>query len=74
MWAVMIFAIVFACLLQEIDEYIARAKEQGYHTVLSLGTKGVNYATSVIMQTAIKVSSKSKHIINVVTSVVLVDL
>ncbi|KAK7791164.1 hypothetical protein R5R35_013330 [Gryllus longicercus] len=39
---------------QEIDEYIAKAKEQGYTTVLHLGTKGVNYATSVIMQTAIK--------------------
>lgn len=41
---------------QEIDEYIAKAKDQGYHTVLNLGTKGVNYATTVIMQTAIKVS------------------
>ncbi|XP_023707717.1 uncharacterized protein LOC111864597 isoform X2 [Cryptotermes secundus] len=39
---------------QEIDEYIAKAKEQGYHTVLHLGTKGVNYATTVLMQTAIK--------------------
>jgi hypothetical protein len=41
---------------QEIDDYIAKAKEQGYHTVLHLGTKGVNYATTVLMQTAIKVS------------------
>ncbi|XP_021923722.1 uncharacterized protein LOC110831716 isoform X2 [Zootermopsis nevadensis] len=41
---------------QEIDEYIAKAKEQGYHTVLHLGTKGVNYATTVLMQTAIKSS------------------
>uniref|UniRef100_A0A1B6DU15 Receptor expression-enhancing protein n=1 Tax=Clastoptera arizonana TaxID=38151 RepID=A0A1B6DU15_9HEMI len=39
---------------QEIDEYISRAKEQGYHTVLHLGSKGVSYATNVIMQTAIK--------------------
>ncbi|XP_044734931.1 uncharacterized protein LOC123297365 isoform X2 [Chrysoperla carnea] len=39
---------------QEIDEYINKAKEQGYHTVLHLGSKGVNYATTVIMQTAIK--------------------
>uniref|UniRef100_A0A2P2I6T8 Receptor expression-enhancing protein n=1 Tax=Hirondellea gigas TaxID=1518452 RepID=A0A2P2I6T8_9CRUS len=38
----------------DIDEYIARAKQQGYSTVLQLGTKGFNYATSVIMQTAIK--------------------
>ena len=41
---------------QEIDDYIAKAKEQGYHIVLHLGTKGVNYATTVLMQTAIKVS------------------
>lgn len=49
---------------QEIDEYIAKAKEQGYHTVLHLGTKGVNYATTVLMQTAIKnlnLSSISSH-------------
>lgn len=39
---------------QDIDDYISKAKEQGYHTVLNLGTKGVNYATTVIMQTAIK--------------------
>lgn len=39
---------------QEIDEYISRAKEQGYHTMLHLGSKGVTYATNVIMQTAIK--------------------
>jgi len=40
---------------QEIDEYLARAKEQGYHTVLNLGSKGVTYATTVLMQTALKV-------------------
>ncbi|XP_046658930.1 uncharacterized protein T19C3.4-like isoform X3 [Homalodisca vitripennis] len=39
---------------QEIDEYISKAKEQGYHTMLHLGSKGVTYATSMIMQTAIK--------------------
>ncbi|XP_072759818.1 uncharacterized protein [Anoplolepis gracilipes] len=38
----------------EIDEAIARATEQGYTAVLHLGTKGVNYATTVLMQTAIK--------------------
>ena len=42
---------------EEIDDCIARAKEQGYSTVLQLGSKGVNYATTVIMQTAIKVCS-----------------
>lgn len=40
---------------QEIDEYINQAKEKGYSAVLQLGSKGVNYATTVIMQTAIKV-------------------
>ncbi|XP_050689102.1 mucin-5AC-like isoform X5 [Eriocheir sinensis] len=38
----------------DIDNCIAQAKEQGYSAVLSLGSKGVNYATTVIMQTAIK--------------------
>ncbi|EZA53206.1 Receptor expression-enhancing protein [Ooceraea biroi] len=38
----------------EIDEALARATEQGYTAVLHLGTKGVNYATTVLMQTAIK--------------------
>jgi len=35
---------------QEIDEYLAKAKEQGYKQVLDLGSKGVN----VLMQTALK--------------------
>ncbi|XP_014220218.1 nucleolar and coiled-body phosphoprotein 1-like isoform X2 [Trichogramma pretiosum] len=38
----------------EIDEALARATEQGYSAVLQLGSKGVNYATTVLMQTAIK--------------------
>lgn len=41
--------------LQEIDEYISQAKEKGYSAVLQYGSRGVNYATSVIMQTALKV-------------------
>ncbi|KAK0081739.1 hypothetical protein PV325_011648 [Microctonus aethiopoides] len=43
----------------EIDDALARATEQGYTAVLHLGTKGVNYATTVLMQTAIKVRSLS---------------
>ncbi|CAL4125787.1 unnamed protein product, partial [Meganyctiphanes norvegica] len=39
---------------EDIDECIAKAKQQGYSTVIQLGTKGVNYATTVLMQTAIK--------------------
>ncbi|XP_046600275.1 uncharacterized protein LOC107224473 isoform X2 [Neodiprion lecontei] len=38
----------------EIDEALARATEQGYTAVLHLGSRGVNYATTVLMQTAIK--------------------
>lgn len=40
---------------QEIDEYITQAREKGYTTMLELGSKGINYASTVIMQTAIKV-------------------
>lgn len=39
---------------QEIDEYLNQAKERGYSAVIQLGSKGVNYATNVIMQTALK--------------------
>ncbi|BFG05570.1 uncharacterized protein DMAD_04271 [Drosophila madeirensis] len=39
---------------QEIDEYLTQAKERGYTAVLQLGSKGVKYATNVIMQTAVK--------------------
>jgi len=39
---------------KDIDEFLARAKEQGYHTVLQLGTKGLNYASQVLVQTALK--------------------
>ncbi|XP_042224242.1 uncharacterized protein LOC121868046 isoform X2 [Homarus americanus] len=38
----------------DIDNCIAQAKQQGYSTVIQLGTKGMNYATTVLMQTAIK--------------------
>ncbi|CAH1398314.1 unnamed protein product [Nezara viridula] len=38
----------------EIDEMLAKAKERGYSTVVSLGSKGVTYATNVILQTAMK--------------------
>ncbi|XP_024083725.1 receptor expression-enhancing protein 1 isoform X2 [Cimex lectularius] len=38
----------------EIDEMLHKAKERGYNTVLNIGSKGVSYATNVILQTAIK--------------------
>ena len=39
-------------MLQEIDAMIYVAQEQGYTAVLKLGSKSVNYATNVIMQSA----------------------
>lgn len=39
---------------KEIDEYLAKAKEQGYHTVVQLGTRGFNYASQMLLQTALK--------------------
>lgn len=39
---------------QEIDELLEKAKEQGYTTMLLLGSRGLSYATSVVLQTAIK--------------------
>ncbi|OAD53597.1 Receptor expression-enhancing protein 1 [Eufriesea mexicana] len=47
----------------EIDEALERATEQGYKAILHLGSKGVNYATTVFMQTAIKHLLKSHHVI-----------
>lgn len=49
------FFVTKTFFFQEIDEYLNQAKEKGYSAVLQLGSKGVNYATNVIMQTALKV-------------------
>uniref|UniRef100_T1JN40 Receptor expression-enhancing protein n=1 Tax=Strigamia maritima TaxID=126957 RepID=T1JN40_STRMM len=46
---------------RDIDEYLNRAKEHGYHAVLQLGTKGINYASQVLVQTALKGGG---HIVN----------
>lgn len=40
-------------LQQEIDAYLDKAKKESYKTVVELGTRGVQYASRVIMQTAI---------------------
>lgn len=47
---------IYFYFAQEIDEYINQAKEKGCSAVIQLGSRGVNYATNVIMQTALKVS------------------
>ncbi|KAH6947687.1 hypothetical protein HPB50_020728 [Hyalomma asiaticum] len=41
---------------QEIDELLEKAKEQGYTTMLLLGSRGLSYATSMVLQTAIKLT------------------
>lgn len=41
---------------QEIDDYINQAKTKGYTAVIQLGTKSFDYASKLIVETAIKVS------------------
>jgi receptor expression-enhancing protein 1/2/3/4 len=43
---------------KEIDTYISKASDQGYTALLNLGSKGFNYATNVVLTTAIKGQSK----------------
>jgi len=38
---------------QEIDGYLVRAREESVKTVMELGTKGFNYASRFIMETAV---------------------
>lgn len=54
-FSILLFIRFFALRRQEIDEYINQAKEKGYTAVIELGTKSMNYATNVIMQTAFRV-------------------
>jgi hypothetical protein len=42
-------------MLQEIDEAIAQARTKGYSTLMTLGHRGLTYATNVVVNTAIKV-------------------
>lgn len=39
---------------KEIDEAIAQARTRGYSTIMTLGHKGLTYATNVVVKTAIK--------------------
>lgn len=43
---------------KDIDEYISKASDRGYSTLLTLGTKGVSYATNVVLKTAMTGQSK----------------
>ena len=42
-------------VLQEIDNMITKASEQGYMAVVNMGSRGLTYATNVIVSTAVKV-------------------
>lgn len=42
---------------KEIDAAIAKASDQGYSALLSLGSRGFSYATNIVLTTAIKVRS-----------------
>ena len=42
-------------LFQDIDNYIAKASDQSYTTLLTLGRHGLNYATNIVITTALKV-------------------
>ena len=41
---------------QDIDAYLNKASDQGYTALLSLGTKGFNYASNIVLSTALKVN------------------
>lgn len=43
-------------ILQDIDAHLDKVTDQGYAAVLSLGSRGFNYATNVVLTTAIKVT------------------
>lgn len=50
--------VFFLWLPQEIDDYIDQYSKKGYTTLLSLGSRGLTYATNVVVTTAIKVGTK----------------
>jgi hypothetical protein len=56
---------LFAKREQEIDSYIQQAGDQGYMALLSIGTKGLNYAANVVISTAVmgqaKIIEQIKH-------------
>ncbi|ESO02210.1 hypothetical protein HELRODRAFT_65616 [Helobdella robusta] len=58
---------------EEIDKCIAKASDQGYSTLLNLGSKSFNFAASIVLATAIKVLSfkhylfKRFHVITTAT-------
>ncbi|CAH1784259.1 unnamed protein product [Owenia fusiformis] len=43
---------------KEIDAYIAKASDKGYTAILKMGSSGFNYATNIVLQTAMKGQTK----------------
>lgn len=43
-------------VLQEIDEYIAQAKDRSYETMMRFGKRGLNLAANAAVTAATKVS------------------
>lgn len=58
MFTVMFNVAIFAHSsgLQEIDEYIAQAKDRSYETMMRFGKRGLNLAASAAVTAASKVS------------------
>ena len=40
--------------MQSIDLFLDKAKAQGYHTVMDVGSKGLNLAASAVVTAAVK--------------------
>ena len=49
-------SLYFCSILQDIDEMIAHARNQSYTTLLKLGSRGLSYASQVVVKTALMVS------------------
>ena len=49
--------IVVHLFLQDIDSYINKASDQGYSAIIRVGSQGFTYASNMLLNTAIKVST-----------------
>lgn len=51
-----LFSFISLAVLQEIDEYIAQAKDRSYETMMRFGKRGLNLAANAAVTAATKVS------------------
>lgn len=51
-------------VLQEIDEYIAQAKDRSYETMMRFGKRGLNLAANAAVTAASKVGRKRGRVVN----------